>query len=187
MTIFLFEYTSRSITLYACSNYFFQGFFLFKLIWLHYWRKRLALGFFLFCFPFFILLLHGFCFMFLFFIFYPSVACFILSSAHISYFVFVASRSFSLASLDNVFLWLHLIRFLWLQLVFSPHFNKALWHLETSFKTGAFFFGCDWFINLSSTRVFTIWNQLSNLRFLPSNWFFGFASKTTTLTGVQCK
>ena len=63
-----------------------------------------------------------------------------------------------------MFLWLHLIRFLWLQLVFSPHVNKALWH------TGAFFFGCDWLIDLASTRVFAIWNQLSNMRFLPLNW-----------------
>ena len=95
------SFLNTQADIYACSNYFYQGFFL--LIWLHYGSVKAGTRFFPFCFPFFILLLHGFCFMFLFFIFMLLLHVFILSPAHISYFVFVcASCTFSLASLDNV-------------------------------------------------------------------------------------
>ena len=59
----------------------------------------------------------------------------------------------SLASLDNV------------SMATIGFFTLCQQSSSTFFKTGACFFGCDWFIDLASTRVFTIWNQLSNRRF----------------------
>ena len=150
-------------------------------------------------------------FPFLFSFFHPSIACFLFYvlvfhflsfccmfylelCSHFLFCIFVLAIHFFWLHLIMflwlhliMFLWLHLIMFLWLQLVSSPRVNKAFCHLETSFKNGACFFGCDWFIDLASTRVISILNHLSNLSFLPSNGFFVFASMTITLTGVKCK
>ena len=181
--------------IYACSNYFFQGFFLFKLIWLHYGSVKAGTRFFPFLFSFFhpsiawflfyVLVFHflSFCCMFYLELCSHFLFCIFVLAVH---FLWLHLIMFSLASLDNVSL-ASLDKVSLATIGFFTSCQQSSLTLRTSFKTGAFFFGCDWFIDLASTRVFTIWNQLSNLRFLPSNWFFGFASKTTTLTGVQCK
>ena len=75
---------------------------------------------------------------------------------------------FSLASLDNVSL-ASLDKVSLATIGFFTSCQQSSLTLRTSFKTGAFFFGCDWFIDLASTSVISIWIQLSNLRFLPSN------------------
>ena len=97
--------------IYTCSDYFFQGFSWFcliKLIWLHYKSifKKAGTSFFFFSFSVFLFssfycMVFVLCSCFSFFILLLHVLSWALLTFLILY--FCASRTFSLASLDNVF------------------------------------------------------------------------------------
>ena len=136
--------------IYACSNYFFQGFFLFKLIWLHYGSVKAGTRFFPFLFSFF----------------HPSIAWFLFYILVFHFLSFYCMFYLELCSHFLFFIFVLVVHFLWLQLInnvsLASFDNVCLASLNNvSLATISFFTLCQQsslaFRNIFQNRGFFLW------------------------------